>query len=293
MFQKSVGFRNVDKILSKMKQVAQPTLKINDLGQYPMRDPGEMSNMTKQRRNTTPLQWPERFGDVVHFDIVYSSGTAIGGYRYDLCFVDRRSRHIKQYPLKSLASDELLKALHLFLRDMGGRYPDTIIEDRDLKLMGGQVAVALEGINEYREEKDQSVVTGAPTGRQNKNGLPGIKCRHVLTMVSNWLTSNYLPRKFWYFAINMAIHVSNCMNILLENGQWTTPHEEKYGTKPDWCNLAPVFSFGYIRRNQYSNKQRATADSQSIMGICVGNDTKSYGLLFYLSTSKKLMGLAY
>ena len=67
-----------------MKQVAQPTLKINDLGQYPMRDPGEMSNMTKQRRNTTPLQWPERFGDVVHFDIVYSSGTAIGGYIYTL-----------------------------------------------------------------------------------------------------------------------------------------------------------------------------------------------------------------
>ena len=85
-----------------MKQVAQPTLKINDISQDPMRDPGEMNTMPKQRRNTTPLQQPERFGDVVHFDIVYGFGTAICGYRYTLWFADRRSKHIEQYPLKYL-----------------------------------------------------------------------------------------------------------------------------------------------------------------------------------------------
>ena len=52
-----------------MKQVYQPTLK----------DPGDMTTMPKQRHNTTTLQRPERFGYVVHFDIVYGSGTAIGG----------------------------------------------------------------------------------------------------------------------------------------------------------------------------------------------------------------------
>ena len=44
-----------------------------------------------------------------HFDIVYGSGTANDGYRYNLWFVDRRSKHIDKYLLKSLASDELLK----------------------------------------------------------------------------------------------------------------------------------------------------------------------------------------
>ena len=51
-------------------------------------------------------------------------------------------------------------------------------------------------------------------------------------------------------------------------------------------------SLGYIRRNRDENKQRATDDSQSIMGVCVGNDPKSDGLLFYLHTSKKLVGSA-
>ena len=84
----------------------------------------------------------------------------------------------------------------------------------------------------------------------------------------------------------MAAQVSNYMPILLENFQWTTPHEHKYGTKPYWRNLVPVFSIGYICRNRDGSKQRATADSQSIMGICVGNDPKIGWLLFYLPATK-------
>ena len=94
VLQKSIGFCNVDKVLAKMKQVAQPTLKITDIGQYLMRGPGEMATIPKQYRNTTPLQRPEQFGDVVHFDIFYGSGTDISGYRYAQWFVDRRSKHI-------------------------------------------------------------------------------------------------------------------------------------------------------------------------------------------------------
>ena len=37
----------------------------------------------------------------------------------------------------------------------------------NFKLIGGQVPAALKGTNEDREEKYQSVVTGAPAGRQN------------------------------------------------------------------------------------------------------------------------------
>ena len=85
----------------------------------------------------------------------------------------------------------------------------------------------------------------------------------------------------------MAAQVSNYMPILLENGPWTTPHKQKYGTKPDWHNLVPMLYLGHIRRNRDFNKQRATANSLSTIGICVGNDTKSGGLLFYLPTSKK------
>ena len=87
----------------------------------------------------------------------------------------------------------------------------------------------------------------------------------------------------------MAAQVSRYMPILLENGQWTSPYEQKYGTKPDWINLVPMFSLGYIHRNWDINKQRAPYESQYIMGIWVGNDPKSDGLLFYLPTTNKLV----
>ena len=155
-----------------------------------MQDPGEMATMPKQRRDKMHLQRPDRFGDVVHFDIVYGSGKAIGSYRCALWFVDRCYKNIKQYPLMSLSSDELLKALRKFCRNMGGRYPNNMIGDRDFKIIGGQVPVSLEGINKDREDKDKSVVAGAPIVRKIQNGLPEIKWRHVMNMVCNSLTRN-------------------------------------------------------------------------------------------------------
>ena len=112
-----------------------------------MQDPGDMATIPEKCRNTKPLKLPDRFGEVLHLDIIYGSGTAIGGYRYSLWFVYRRSKYIEQYPHKYLESDELLKALHLFRRDMGGRYLDKMIGDRNFKIIGGQFAAALEGIN--------------------------------------------------------------------------------------------------------------------------------------------------
>ena len=82
--------------------------------------------------------------------------------------MDIHYKNIEKYPHKSLESDELLKALRLFRRDMGGRYPDKMMAGCNFKLIGGQVSEALEGINEDREVKDQSVVTGAPAGSQNQ-----------------------------------------------------------------------------------------------------------------------------
>ena len=111
-------------------------------------------------------------------------------------------------------------------------------------------------------------------------------------MVRNWLKRNYLPRKFWYLDLKMSAQVSNYMPTILENGKWTTQHEQKYGTKSAWRNLVLMFYLGYIRRNLDGNKQKAPANSQSIMGICVGNNPKSDGLLLYLPTTKTLVGSA-
>ena len=57
--------------------------------------------------------------------------------------MDRRSKHIDQYTLKSLSYDELLKDLRLFRSEMGGRYLDKMIGDHYFKLIEVKVDAAL------------------------------------------------------------------------------------------------------------------------------------------------------
>eukprot|EP00957_Ditylum_brightwellii_P040322 3051463-Ditylum_brightwellii.AAC.1 len=77
--------------------------------------------------------------------------------------------------------------------------------------------------------------------------------------------------------------------ILQEDGTWTTPYKIEYKQKPDWQNLIPLFSLGYVKQNRDSTQFRSTADSQTVKAICVGSNTKSDGLLFYLPHLKKLI----
>eukprot|EP00957_Ditylum_brightwellii_P029789 2253212-Ditylum_brightwellii.AAC.1 len=93
-FQKAVGFRNVKLVLKHMQTVAQPTLCITDIGKDPVRNPGEMATLPKSDCNTSPIPCPKHFGDIFHYNIVYGAGTAIGGYRYTLWLVDRKTRLI-------------------------------------------------------------------------------------------------------------------------------------------------------------------------------------------------------
>eukprot|EP00957_Ditylum_brightwellii_P017184 1295366-Ditylum_brightwellii.AAC.1 len=103
---------------------------------------------------------------------------------------------------------------------MGGKLPCRMIANQDFKLIGGNIAKFLSGVlwDDDEGHTNQAYVSGAPTGRQNQNGLSEINWCHVMNMVRNWLTSNYLPKKFWYFGLKAAAQVSNYMPILRKDG---------------------------------------------------------------------------
>eukprot|EP00957_Ditylum_brightwellii_P177587 13526705-Ditylum_brightwellii.AAC.1 len=49
-----------------------------------------------------------------------------------------------------------------------------------------------------------------------------------MDMVCNWILPNYLPKKFWYFGVNAAAHVSNYMPISTDDGIHLSPFELVY-----------------------------------------------------------------
>eukprot|EP00957_Ditylum_brightwellii_P087036 6625003-Ditylum_brightwellii.AAC.1 len=89
-----------------------------------------------------------------------------------------------------------------------------------------------------------------------------------MDMVCNWISSNYLAKKFWYFGLRAAAHVSNYMPTSTDDGIYSSPFELAYGVKPNWRNLVPIFSVAYVKRTCDGSRHWSTADSQSIKCIC-------------------------
>jgi len=130
---KYFGFRNVNTIIKELKQTA-TNFGISTLESEPILDIGDIATIDKPQRNTSPLPLPINPGDVIHADILFGSGPAIGGAKYALFLVDRASRHKYIYPIQNLKED-ILPSFIKFFNDIG-RTPNLIRTDFDHKLMG-------------------------------------------------------------------------------------------------------------------------------------------------------------
>jgi len=266
------GFRNVQSIIKELKQTSS-NFGISTLDSEPILDLGETTTIDRVQRNTTPLSLPIHPGSIVHADILFGSGTAIGGAKYALFLVDRTSRHKYIYPLHNLKED-ILPAFITFFSDIG-RVPSLIRTDFDHKLMGKTV--------QHHLEKNNCKLQSAPPDMQSINGICERNWRSILTMARSWMASALLPNSFWWFALKRATEVSNYIPIKV-NGNLTTPHEIVYNQKPDLRNLLPMFCVAYTT---YSSNH--SYDSQTIRTILVGRSNKTNTYLFYHPKTKQLI----
>ena len=177
-----------------------------------------------------------------------------------------------------------------FINGIGCK-PTIMRADRDFKLIGGEVASYLETPTLHNNTISTTHVSGVPAGRQNKNGLIESHWKKNMTLARSWMASHLLPTKFWYFSVKQAVQVCNYTPIKVKS-KWTTAFEQMYQQKPDYRNLMPLFSVAYVKRKKDGTKHRSKAMSQTLRCICVGNDRKSDGLLFYYQDFKSLIGSA-
>ena len=269
---KYFGFRNVNSILKELKATT-TNFGISTMDTEPVLDIGEAATIDKPRRNTDPLPLPLQPGDVVHADILFGSGTAIGGAKYALFLVDRASRHKYIYPIQNL-SEDILPAFIKFFNEIGTT-PSIIRTDFDHKLMGTMIERHLNQL--------KCNLQSAPPDLQNMNGICERNWRSILKMARGWLVSSLLPSNFWWFALKRATEVSNYLPLTI-NQKLTTPHEIVYKSKPDLRNLLPMFCVSYT-----SYKSDHSYHTQTVKTILVGRSDKTNAFLFYHPTTKQLI----
>jgi hypothetical protein len=106
-------------------------------GGHPTPTLGEFATIPKQKRGA-PLPRPTTALDKVHLDIVFGDGVGHLGFRCTLLFVDRATRYIWIFGLKSLHADALISAFSQF-RAEAGRLATHFRTDCDAKLLSHQV----------------------------------------------------------------------------------------------------------------------------------------------------------
>ena len=100
--QKSLGFRNIAKVMKNLTSLAQGSILVRDTGRNPILSRGETTTLPKKNRNKTPVPRPSHFGEVFHYDIGYGNGHANGGIHYVLFIIDRKKqREILLWPQRS------------------------------------------------------------------------------------------------------------------------------------------------------------------------------------------------
>jgi hypothetical protein len=133
-------------------------------------------------------------------------------------------------------------------------------------------------------------IEAAPPHCQHQNGLVEQAWQTIVTMTRNWMTSVYLPAKYWFFGVKRACEVLNMMPIKRQD-TITTPFELVYKKKVDYRSLFPLFTTAYIKQIQEEGPG-SKWKTRSLKCICVGTCPDSNALLFYHPPSKQTLSCA-
>lgn len=240
-----------------------------------------LSRFTSMRRSRRGQVQPpsKKYLDKVHVDILFGDVVANLGYRYALLLVDRATKYIWIYGLKSLTSGPIIDAFCQFRADAGG-LPKQFRCDCDQKLMGGDARRWI-----YR---NHSKILGAPAGRQSSNGLVERAWQTIRDMARGYLVDAGMPRRYWFFACEHAARMLN-MQPGSVNGKLTSPFELVHRVAPDVRTWFPLFSIVYFYKTTDTEiaSDRANFMANAMVGIAVGRSNKSNSLRIYSPSTSK------
>ena len=177
---KSIGFLKTDKLIKNMKFLGKNNFSITKLPRNPTLDPGETATQVSAPRNTSPSPTPSEMRKIWHIDIGFGPCNAIGGIKYTLLAVNKKTRTNLVFGLKNLTTS-LHRAMQEFILVCGPK-PEIIRTDFDAKLIRGPVKKFL--------TEQQIKIQASPPYRQHQNGLierhwQTVVCENTLSVLFN------------------------------------------------------------------------------------------------------------
>ena len=131
----ATGYHKSNLLMKYFDRVAKDTTTLDSTKKSEVLVDGEIATIRSKNRNKNKSPLPKNFSDVWHMDIVYGPCTAIGGIKYALLLIDKKTRKCYIYGLTNMKGS-IKEALQKFVTDV--QIPPKLIRtDFDKRLMGG------------------------------------------------------------------------------------------------------------------------------------------------------------
>ena len=104
----ATGYHKFNMLLKYFEIVAKDTVSIEKPEKSEIPIDGEVPTLRSSKRNKVPSKLPKNFSDVWHMDIVYGPCTAIGGIKYALLLIDKKTWKCYIYGLKNIKTSFLI-----------------------------------------------------------------------------------------------------------------------------------------------------------------------------------------
>jgi hypothetical protein len=134
---RSIGFLKPHNLQKYIPTLGRKNFSIQQLPRSPKLDHGETATMHSNKRNKETQPTNQHSATTWNIDIGFGPCTAIGGIKYTLLAVNKKTRQKLIYGLTNL-KDSLLTAIQRFITQCGTT-PTLIRTDFDKKLIGGKV----------------------------------------------------------------------------------------------------------------------------------------------------------
>jgi hypothetical protein len=210
-----------------------------------------------------------KYLDVVHMDIAFGDCLSVGGFKYAL--VDRAMMYNWTFGLKSLSSDHILGALHLFPASALA-LARCFYSDCDAKLFGT-------AISEYLINNTSKVVA-APAKCQSANGLVESHWKTMVHMACAYLTEKQMPRSYWFYAITHAACMMNAIPGKYKDCL-ASPFLLIHGIGHDERTRTPLLLLCFFHHEKDGNDTQSKHMAHTMDGVIIGHSPTSNTLMVF------------
>ena len=224
-----------------------------------------------------------KFGECISSDVIDMEESSVGHHQYAICFVDKATKHLEVYYLKTKSSEEILGALKRFQREYAG---DLKWNDGHVKQWhtdnGGEFESNI--INDFCDKLFVEHSRSVPW-RPEQNALAERVWGMLLRPMRILLSQSKVHHRFWTYAMEHAKFLHNSLPTAGLT-DFVSPCFKRTQLQPDFTDVHVWGCKCYYHLERHDKVFKM--DENSVEAINLGADPSGEGHIIFIPSLNRI-----